>query len=173
MKIRQWLLVMLFSSSAAMANTDDSDRNAEVIQPNPIMAMSMAMDIEQNRAKLRFNRLQLLEQKMQLEAEQDSAFWEIYSDYVIAMEKVNDRVWNLIVQYAEAYHQGKVSDDMALALLNQHVVIDSQRQLLRQRFGNRFLEVISPRQLARFFQLEHRMDVLVSLSMAKQIPLIE
>ena len=105
MKIRQWLLVMLFSSSAVMANTDNSESNAEAFKPNPIMAMSMAMDIEQNRAKLRFNRLQLLEQKMQLKGEQDAAFWEIYCDYVIAMEKVNDRVWNLIVQYAEAYHQ--------------------------------------------------------------------
>jgi hypothetical protein len=43
---------------------------------------------------------------------------------------------------------------------------------LRQQYYPRFEAVLKPKQVARYFQMEHRMDLLVQMAVAQQIPLI-
>ena len=45
-------------------------------------------------------------------------------------------------------------------------------QKLREAYFPKFSRVLPPKKVARYFQIEHRMDLLVQLAVAQEIPLM-
>jgi hypothetical protein len=44
---------------------------------------------------------------------------------------------------------------------------------LKKKYARRFAKVMSPSRVARFFQIERKLDAVQNLSIAEQIPLID
>jgi hypothetical protein len=77
----------------------------------------------------------------------------------------------VVTDYAAAYPD--VGDARAQALLAESLAADSDLLSLKKKYAKRFAKVLPPTRVARFFQIERKLDAVQNLSVAEQIPLID
>lgn len=128
-------------------------------------------EIRETRETLAAQRKQTIAGNMQLSGRESRAFWPLYRKYRRDMDKVIDRMVNLIVDYAE--HHRNLSERKAGDLLDDYLSIEEARLKLRKRYVREFKKILPITKVARFFQLENKMDALNNMDMAKKIPLAE
>ena len=128
-------------------------------------------EIEMVRSMVRMERKTAVEQAMQLTPVESQAFWSVYNDYEAERTKVNDRAVKVITDYAAAYPE--VGDARANALLAESFDAESDLVALKKRYAKRFAKVLSPARVARFFQIERKLDAVQDLRVVAQIPLID
>jgi hypothetical protein len=127
-------------------------------------------ELEMVRSLVRIERKALVEQEMQLAPAESQAFWSVYNDYEAERTKINDRTVKVITDYAAAYPD--VGDARAEALLDEAFEVDSDLLSLKHKYARRFAKVLAPARVARFFQIERKLDAVQNLEIAEQSPLI-
>jgi len=129
-----------------------------------------AMEVIQfTRAELASARQALITQAMDLTSEEMQKFWPLYRDYRLEAAKVGDRIVTLIVGYADSYDN--LTDPAADKLVTDFVKVEQARASLKAKYLPKFKKVLPARKVARFYQLENKMDILILAEMAEQIPL--
>lgn len=146
---------------------------ASASQPNAAPAQSgqaiTDQDIQMLRSDLRSAKKQIIAQNMTLSDAQAEKFWPVYDAYSQEVSKLNDTRLALIKQYADSYNN--MTDAQANSLLKQALALDESFVKLRQTWVPKFEKVITPKQTAAFFQLDRRIELLVNLQLAANIPL--
>jgi hypothetical protein len=138
--------------------------------PPPDTAKAEALEaIQFTRADIVSARQTLVTQAMDLTPEEMQGFWPLYRDYRLEAVKVGDRIVNLIVGYADSYDN--LTDLAADKLLSEFVSIEQARARLKAKYLPKFKKVLPARKVARFYQLENKLDLLILAEMAEQIPL--
>ena len=66
-----------------------------------------------------------------------------------------------------------MSNDVAKNLLDDALSIDSDHQKLRQSYLSNTRGVLPDKKVARYYQLESKIDAIMEYEMAKRIPLVE
>ncbi len=128
-------------------------------------------EIELNRLALQRQRNELVNQFMQLNLKEVGAFLPVYEAYRTEMSKIGDRTQKLILDYAE--NQDNLSDQRALAMLDESLKIREAELELRRRYVEEFKKVIPPKKVVRFFQVDNKFDAIVNYNLAGSIPLVE
>ena len=141
-----------------------------VAQVNPAFA-DVSDEIEMVRSLVRMERKAAVEQAMQLTPAESQGFWTVYNEYEAERTRVNDRVVKVVTDYAAAYPE--VGDARAQTLLADSFAADSDLVNLKKKYAKRFAKVLPPARVARFFQIERKLDAVQNLSVAEQIPLID
>jgi len=144
--------------------------NPAMAQVNPAFA-DVSGEIEMVRSVVRMERKAAVEQSMQLAPAESQGFWAIYNDYEAERTKVNDRAVKVITDYAAAFPD--VGDTRANALLAESFEADSDLIALKKKYAKRFAKVLAPARVARFFQIERKLDAVQELRVVAQIPLID
>jgi hypothetical protein len=144
--------------------------NPAIAQVNPAFA-DVSDQIEMVRSVVRMERKSAVEQAMQLTPAESQAFWAVYNDYEAERTKVNDRAVKVITDYAAAFPE--VGDARANALLAESFDAESDLVTLKKRYAKRFAKVLAPARVARFFQIERKLDAVQNLRVVAQIPLID
>ena len=139
-------------------------------QVNPAFA-DVSDEIEMVRSLVRMERKAAVEQAMGLAPAESQAFWALYNEYEAERTRVNDRAVKVVTDYAAAYPD--VGDARAQALLAESFAADSDLLKLKKSYATRFATVLPPTRVARFFQIERKLDAVQNLSVAEQIPLID
>jgi hypothetical protein len=119
-------------------------------QVNPAFA-DVNAEIEMVRSLVRMERKTAVEQAMQLTPAESQAFWSVYNQYEAERTRVNDRAVKVVTDYAA----------------------DADLLKLKKSYAKRFAKVLPPTRVARFFQIERKLDAVQNLSVAEQIPLID
>ncbi len=104
------------------------------------------------------------------EAERDG-FWPLYDEYRGEIEDIQDRYATLIADYAANY--GALSDDLAEHLIDEYFAVKRDTLDVRQDYVDRFTDILSIQKLARFYQIENRIDNVADLVLMRQIPLTD
>jgi len=141
-----------------------------VAQVNPAFA-DVSDEIEMVRSIVRMERKSAVEQAMQLTPAESTAFWGVYNEYEAERTRVNNRAVKVVTDYAAAYPE--VGDARAQTLLTESFAADSDLLSLKKKYAKRFAKVLPPARVARFFQIERKLDAVQNLSVAEQIPLID
>jgi hypothetical protein len=123
------------------------------------------------RAGMASDRKQIIAANMELTGDEAAKFWPVYDEYQKAMMKASDRKVAAIVKYAK--NQATLTDAMAAELVQEAMKSDLERIQTRQTWASKFAAVLPGKKFARFFQLENKIDALVSVSMADEIPLVK
>ena len=144
--------------------------NPAIAQVNPAFA-DVSDQIEMVRSVVRMERKSAVEQAMQLTPAESQAFWAVYNDYEAERTKVNDRAVKVITDYAAAFPE--VGDARANALLAESFDAESDLVTLKKRYAKRFAKVLAPARVARFFQIERKLDAVQNLRVVAQIPLVD
>ena len=139
-------------------------------QVNPAFA-DVSDEIEMVRSIVRMERKAAVEQAMQLTPAESQAFWAVYNEYEAERTRVNNRAVKVVTDYAAAYPE--VGDARAQTLLTESFAADSDLLSLKKKYAKRFAKVLPPARVARFFQIERKLDAVQNLSVAEQIPLID
>jgi len=106
---------------------------------------------------------------MDLSPDEMQAFWPLYREYRLEAAKLGDRVVALVSSFADNYEQ--LTDEAAEKLLDEFVGIEKARAGLKADFLPKFKKVLPSRKVARFYQIENKLDIAVLAELTEQIPL--
>ena len=121
--------------------------------------------------KIRTDKKLFIATNMQLTESEAKAFWPVYEAYQADLAKLRDREIKLIEEFAAKFET--MSDDAAKKLLDDSLSIDSDHQKLRQSYLSKIRGVLPDKKVARYYQLENKIDAVLEYEMAKRIPLVQ
>lgn len=126
-------------------------------------------EIELTRAAIQLRRQALVTSAMDLGAKEAEVFWPLYRDYRTEMARVNDRFVTLLTGYLESYDS--LTDQQANKLLDDYLGIEKARTGVKGKYLSKFRKVLPGRKVARFFQIDNKLDAVISADLAANIPL--
>jgi len=135
-------------------------------------ARSMAQttsDIEVERAQLATERKAIVAANLPMSEQESTAFWPVYEQYRNTMREVGDRRVKLIKDYAAAYQN--LTDDQAKKMLKESQEIGKKELDVKEDYVGKFSKVLPPKKVARFYQIESKLDAMVAYGLAREIPL--
>jgi len=137
----------------------------------PVFAQGNAADqLELTRTYIEANRQTIVTVVLNLTEEESKTFWPIYKEYRADVGGLNDRLIALIKEYAENYEN--LTDEKSADLMIRNLDIEEDRLLYKRIYIESFLEALSPSKVARFFQIENKMDSVIRADLAIAIPLM-
>jgi len=134
---------------------------------------SQNAQLEAARAELQAGRDQIIREDLQLGEEELSEFWPVYQQYVSELAVVRERKAVLVGRFLEAYRRGEFIEEFAEWLIAENFAIKDAWTDVQESFVERFKAVLSVQQVARFYQLENKLDAEVDARMALIVPLVE
>lgn len=111
----------------------------------------------------------LVAENLSLIESESTAFWPLYRAYRNDVSKLDDQAVTLITKYATEYVT--LTDELALTLLKDSMKLDSDREKLKQRYVSKFKKVLPGVKVARYMQIEIRLDTIARLKLQTAIPL--
>jgi hypothetical protein len=132
-------------------------------------AVQMEDEIELTREVIQTQRKAIIAKNMQFTEEESQAFWPVYNVYREAMRKVGDRKVKLISSYADNYRD--LTDEEAKGLLAEFLKIQKAEWKVKKKFVRKFRKALSEKKVMRFYQVENKLDAIVNVQLAADIPL--
>jgi hypothetical protein len=126
---------------------------------------------EAARADLRAKRAKLIQKVMQLSEKEGEAFWPIFRDYERDLMKVNDEKLNILKEYTRNF--ANLTEEKAYELAERTLDYEAGRIKLKREYFKRFSKVLSPKNAAKFFQVENQFQMLIDLQISAEIPLVK
>jgi hypothetical protein len=143
------------------------------IFPNLLAAQgsepSLDSMIESLRADFRADKVAIITEAMRFSDQDGKVFWPVYRKYEADLTKVNDQRVALIKSYADKFTT--MTDADAKAMIDQGFDFESRRTDVKKKYAKEFQKAgLSSLIVAKFMQLEHRLDLLVDLKIASELP---
>ena len=136
------------------------------------LAQEKAADnIQAAREKLQADKKLFVTEHMKLTDSESKAFWPVYENYQKDMGAVNDRLADLVRDYAS--HYANMTNDEAKKLVDDSLAIDADRLKIRQFYLPKFRQVLSEIKVARYYQIENKIQAAVNYDLATGIRLTE
>ena len=120
---------------------------------------------------IRANRKALIDVNLTLTSEEAGKFWPLYDRYQKEMAAVNERIAALVEDYIA--HFKDLSNDKALQLTGDYLAAEADRLQVRRTYLPEFAQVLPGRTVARFYQIENKMDAVLRYDLAGTIPVVE
>ena len=106
---------------------------------------------------------------MLLSAADAAKFWPIYSDYDVALAKLNDQRIENIKQYAHSYND--LTDEEADRLIQKSVAFQKERAELLVATYEKVKQALGGVTAARFAQIEHQLLLIIDLQIDSSLPI--
>jgi hypothetical protein len=132
---------------------------------------SIDSDIQLLRADLRNDKVKVMTDQMQLNDTEAKTFWPIYRDYDNDLSKLGDQKVALIKEYADNYDH--MTDSEVQSLAERSFALQKKRIDLRKEYFKRISKAVSPKTAARFVQVEDRVDLVLNLQIAANMPMVQ
>jgi len=155
------LLACLVTGVAATAQ----DKSAVPAPDKP------ADNMEVLREKMRADKRAVVASVLQLTDGEAKAFWPVYNAYQSDAISRYDRLLGLVDTFAKNYDT--MSDETAMKLLNDYLVIEGDYVALMSKYLPRFKKVLPPKKVARLYQVENKARALVNYDLAREIPFVK
>jgi len=134
---------------------------------------SLDSQVESLRADFRADKVALINEVMKFNDQESKIFWPVYRKYEADLTKVNDQRVALIKSYADKYNANTMTEADAKALIDQGLDFESARLDVKKKYAKEFQKAgLSASTVARFMQLEHRLDLVVEVNLAYEIPYV-
>jgi len=128
-------------------------------------------DIALMRQDIRSQKKQLIAANLTLTDAEATKFWPVYDQYTAELAKINDTKYEVIKEYVNNW--GSITDDQAAGLAKRYMNVDLAVAQLRLKYLPIFQGVLPGKKVATFFQIERRLQMLIDLQLASQLPLIQ
>jgi hypothetical protein len=121
--------------------------------------------------KIKADKKLVVAENMQLTEKEARAFWPVYGRYQNELFLLRTRTMNLIQDYADHYET--MTDTMAKKLLDEMMAIETLRGRLAGTYLPKFRAVLSERKVARYYQIENKINAALYYELAARIPLVK
>ena len=120
---------------------------------------------------IRTNRKALVAVNLGLNEEEAAKFWPLYDKYQKELNANGDRVLAVVEDYSKSFKD--LSDDKAGKLMDEYLAAEAERAQLRRNYLPEFQKILPGRTVARFYQIENKMDAVLRYELAGAIPVID
>lgn len=127
--------------------------------------------IEVVRSILQTEQRAVVASNLELTNKESGPFWKLYREYKNKQQKVNDQYVNIIKEFADK--NATLNDQQAGKMLGEYMSYEKAYHKLRAKYSKKFSKILPEKKVFRFFQIENKIDAVVSLEMAKGIPLVQ
>jgi hypothetical protein len=124
---------------------------------SPSLAQSVNDDVELIRSVVQTERKAVVAKNMQLTEEQ-------------AMRKVNTKRVEVLRRLAAEYQT--LTDEQAEALLKESFDFQQERVKVRRSFMKKFAKALTGKRVARFYQIDGKIDSIIDFDIARTVPLV-
>jgi hypothetical protein len=107
---------------------------------------------------------------MGLTEKEAEEFWPVYDDYQKELGKIADRTRSLLEDYARMHQD--MTDPKAISLMEDYIMIEEDRVKLMKFYFPKFRKVLPGVKVARYYQIENKIDALINFDAARKIPLM-
>jgi hypothetical protein len=164
--MKQTRLILAFGAALTLASASFAAAQAA----KPAAPADLDQLISLLRKDVRASKADILGKTMELDAAQSAAFWPVYKRYEAERQALGDEKFNIIQDLAD--HFAEINDAKAKGLLERSFVVEDKRMALEKRYKDEFLKILPAKTVARFFQVETRLNNLINLKLSSQIPLV-
>ncbi len=127
--------------------------------------------IQLTRSAIQAERQAILAANLELDEQESAIFWPLYQEYRDALEPVIGKRVELLKQYFASYET--LTDKEAVALLERRMAWEKEVLKVRSDFAKKMNKALPGKTVARFFQIESKMDIIVEYELAGEVPLIK
>ena len=138
-------------------------------QVNPTFA-DLNEAVEEARTIIQTERKLLIGQGLALTPDQSTAFWPVYDKYMLDMKSASDLRVKVITDYAANFEN--LTDETARQLVADMLKYQGKVVKIRKAYVSKFRKAIPDVKLARFYQIENKLDAITNFVLADQIPLV-
>lgn len=120
------------------------------------------------RAGMQANKTTIVGEAMDFNDKDAAVFWPIYRRYEYERSRLDDGRADVIKEYTEKYPD--LTDAEALAMADRMFECDSRIAALKKRYFKKFNKVLPALKVTKFFQLEHRIDLMMDMKVESMLP---
>ncbi len=142
---------------------------AALAQVNPAFS-ELTEATEQARTLVQTERKLLVSDALELTAGESNAFWPIFDKYMADMKSAGDLRVKVITDYAASYDN--LSDATANQLIDDSLKYQEKVLKVRKSYLGKFRKALPATKVARFYQIENKLDAIINFALARQIPLL-
>lgn len=132
-----------------------------------------ANNLEIIHEKLKADKKLIVAKYMELTESEANRFWPVYEDYQKDLQKINERLANLLQSYAADYRNKSLTDEKAKKLLDEWIAIEQAEAKRRGSYASKLLKALPGRKAARYLQIENEYRILVRYDLAATVPLVQ
>lgn len=130
-------------------------------------------EIAQGRAMVQAGVDEMIREELALTAEEGELFWPAYAAYRSETRALMDRYTVMVTEYMGRYDSGDLSDEYASDLMETFFGIKQELLDIKRNYLPRFKEALPALKVARFYQLENKIEAEIDVQLASVVPLIE
>ena len=120
------------------------------------------------RANMQADRTTLITAGMNFNDKDGAAFWPIYKQYQYERSRLDDDRVAVIKEYTQKYPN--LADAQAKAMAEKMLDCDSRLAELKKKYYKKFNRVLPALTVAKFFQLERRVDLMMDMQVESSLP---
>jgi len=124
------------------------------------------------REKIKADKKLLVAENMDLTESEAKDFWPLYEQYQQQLGVFNERIAKFIESYADAYRSNSMTDETAKKLIAEFVAIEKGESGVKAYWVPKLSQVLPPKKVARYLQIENKIRAAVKFQLAEAIPLV-
>lgn len=125
------------------------------------------------RDKIKADKKLVVATNMELTESEAKGFWPIYDQYQKDLQKINQRIANLLESYAADFRGKSLTDEKAKKLIEEAVAIEQAEASLKSTYAPKLSKVLPVRKVARYLQIENKIRAVVKYELATGVPLVQ
>jgi hypothetical protein len=164
-------VLVLGSAPSGQAQTTTQETTSKAATPTEpdTQKKNVQSYIDLLRSDVRQQKDEIMGSMMLLSAADAAKFWPIYSDYEVALSKLNDQRIEIIKQYAHNYND--LTDQEADRLIQKSVAYQKERAELLAATYEKVKQALGGVTAARFAQIEHQLLLIIDLQIDSSLPI--
>jgi hypothetical protein len=131
-----------------------------------------ADNMEILRQKIKADKKLLVALNMELTEAEAKNFWPIYEQYQKDLQKMNQRMVNVLESYADDFRRKSLTDDKAKKLIDEALAIDKAEADLKSAYAPKLTKALPVRKAVRYLQIENKIRASVRYDLASGVPLV-
>ena len=141
-------------------------------------ALSVAQDkpadnLQILREKIKADKKLVVASNMELTESEAKDFWPIYDQYQRDLQKINQRIANVLEGYAADFRRKSLTDEKAKKLIDEAVAIEQAEANLKSTYAPKLSKVLPVKKVARYLQIENKIRAVVKYDLAQGVPLVQ
>ena len=173
MQKKSLVAALIVASALLLSSVAMSAQAAQTVPGGTVGApqANLDQDIQLLRQDVQSAKKQVVAANVNLTDTEATKFWPIYDQYSAEVAKIGDTRVALIKDYAQNY--GTMTDAQANDFMKRAAAIDQQFSATRSKYVPIFEKVISAKKTALWYQIDRRLDLLINLQLAANIPVVD
>ncbi len=127
--------------------------------------------LQQLRADIRADRQALVAANLGLTDAEGQAFWPVYRQYHEEMAKLGDRMQKVIQDFARVYEAATALQ--AKSMIDEMMRLQKDELKVKEAYLPKFRKVLPEVKVARFLQIENKIDAVIRFDITNSVPLIQ